>query len=250
MKLYWAAVLAVVAFCTAGPRLFAQGGPPLRTDDPGTPGNGNWEINVAVTSEKINPNWRLNTPLLDMNYGVGDHVQLKLEIPWVVETAAQAVNTGLGNSIFGVKWRFADQEKLGVSISTYPQFIANAPSASVRRGLAEPGWQIELPLEVAGAIRKFEVTGEAGYIKGQRLPDSALLGLALGYPVTEKWELLAEVHLLAARRFSERELVFALGGRRKLTGLCTLLFSAGRSLPGSSGGQPAFFSYIGLQFAF
>ena len=28
--------------------LFAQGGPPLVTDDPGTPGNGNWEINAAI----------------------------------------------------------------------------------------------------------------------------------------------------------------------------------------------------------
>jgi hypothetical protein len=25
----------------------AQGGPPMITDDPGTPGNGQWEINVA-----------------------------------------------------------------------------------------------------------------------------------------------------------------------------------------------------------
>lgn len=34
------------------PTVFAQGGPPLITDDPGTPGNGKWEINVAFTVEK------------------------------------------------------------------------------------------------------------------------------------------------------------------------------------------------------
>jgi len=25
----------------------AEGGPPMITDDPGTPGDGNWEINIA-----------------------------------------------------------------------------------------------------------------------------------------------------------------------------------------------------------
>ena len=29
----------------------AQGGPPFLTDDPGTPGDGRWEINLAFTSE-------------------------------------------------------------------------------------------------------------------------------------------------------------------------------------------------------
>jgi hypothetical protein len=27
---------------------FAQGGPPMITDDPGTPGNGKWENNFAI----------------------------------------------------------------------------------------------------------------------------------------------------------------------------------------------------------
>ena len=31
---------------------YAQGGPPLITDDPGTPGNGKWEINIPFTFER------------------------------------------------------------------------------------------------------------------------------------------------------------------------------------------------------
>ena len=31
------------------PQLFAQGGPPMLTDDPDTPGAGVWEINTAYT---------------------------------------------------------------------------------------------------------------------------------------------------------------------------------------------------------
>lgn len=30
----------------------AQGGPPMRTDDPGTPGPGNWELNFAATADR------------------------------------------------------------------------------------------------------------------------------------------------------------------------------------------------------
>jgi len=30
-------------------QVLAQGGPPLLTDDPGTPGHRNWEINIAST---------------------------------------------------------------------------------------------------------------------------------------------------------------------------------------------------------
>ena len=32
--------------------LFAQGGPPLLTDDPGTPGKNNWEINLGYTMDR------------------------------------------------------------------------------------------------------------------------------------------------------------------------------------------------------
>ena len=32
--------------------LFAQGGPPLLTDDPGTPGRNNWEINLGYTIDR------------------------------------------------------------------------------------------------------------------------------------------------------------------------------------------------------
>ena len=45
-------ILLVFFFCVFLPlRVLAQGGPPLITDDPGTPGDGHWEINIAEQSE-------------------------------------------------------------------------------------------------------------------------------------------------------------------------------------------------------
>ena len=62
--------------------LAAQGGPPLRTDDPGTPGNRNWEINVASTQFWSKSAREFESPLLDINYGLGDRIQLKYEVPY------------------------------------------------------------------------------------------------------------------------------------------------------------------------
>jgi len=44
--------------------VLAQGGPPLITDDPGTPGDGKWEINLALTAEKRRRERSYESPLL------------------------------------------------------------------------------------------------------------------------------------------------------------------------------------------
>ena len=65
--------------------LFAQGGPPLITDDPGTPENGHWENNFALTLDNTPASQSYETPIADINYGLGGHEQLKIELPWLVE---------------------------------------------------------------------------------------------------------------------------------------------------------------------
>ena len=79
-------LLFLVAVCVATlpRRVIAQGGPPLITDDPETPGNGHWEINVAWTLSQKQNERLFAIPLLDINYGFGEHVQLKAEVPWLV----------------------------------------------------------------------------------------------------------------------------------------------------------------------
>ena len=74
--LTWIALVPVCSFA-----VFAQGGPPLLTDDPGTPGNRNWEINIASTQFFSPGENEVETPLLDINYGLGDRIQLKYEVP-------------------------------------------------------------------------------------------------------------------------------------------------------------------------
>jgi len=90
----------------------AQGGPPFITDDPGTPGNKHWEINFGWTGDRNRSSAAYQVPDVDINYGLGDRIQLKYEIPIAIEqTLAQPgvpgqTIGGLGESDPGIKWRF------------------------------------------------------------------------------------------------------------------------------------------------
>jgi hypothetical protein len=96
----------------------AQGGPPFRTDDPETPGNKHWEINFGWIGDRNPANGAYQVPDFDINYGLGDRIQLKYELPIAIEETRPLpatpstpavpgqVITGLGESLLGIKWRF------------------------------------------------------------------------------------------------------------------------------------------------
>jgi len=68
---------------------FGQGGPPMITDDPGTPGNGKWENNLAIAFDNRPNETLIELPAIDLNYGLGDHVQLTLQTaPILLKLAA------------------------------------------------------------------------------------------------------------------------------------------------------------------
>jgi hypothetical protein len=235
----------VLVFLAAARFAFAQGGPPLLTDDPGTVDDRHWEINLGTTAEIHDDDVRdFELPLLDLNYGWGDHTQLKFEIPWLLREANGETQTEAGDGKCGVKWRFRDQSRRFLDVSTYPQLSFNSPGA---HSIEDRGLQMLLPLEIAKTVGKLELNWEVGYNIKQHQKDEWLLGFATGYRATPKLELLVEVHAIPDRTFSEDEFVFQAGGRRKLAEHFVLLFAFGRGLPGSSPSQPAFIGYAGLQ---
>src|SRR5215471_6738860 len=85
------------------PSVFGQGGPPLLTDDPGTPGNQNWEINIAAMPRFVPGDRDFQAPLLDINYGWGERIQLKYQVPYIFDSGEGSSYRGApGNSLFGV----------------------------------------------------------------------------------------------------------------------------------------------------
>jgi len=107
-----------VALIVLAAAAHAQGGPPFRTDDPETPGNKHWEINFGWIGDRNPAAGAYQVPDFDFNYGLGDRIQLKYELPIAIEeTQPQAptrtqpampgqVIGGLGESLLGIKWRF------------------------------------------------------------------------------------------------------------------------------------------------
>jgi len=246
-----AAPLVVVMLAALSLPAAAQGGPPFIGDDPGTPGDGNWEVNVAAYTER-HPTERIyNAPILDANYGWGPRIQLKYQVPYLVDgTDGGPTRSGLGKSLAGVKWRFYDNDEKGLQISTYPQFEFNNPTSSVARGLADPGVRFYLPIEVNKKVGPFEINPEAGYWFASNKGAAWATGVVVARQVSKRLELDGELYATANTNGSNHWTTFDGGGRYKLGEHFVLLFMAGRSFRGASSGQPQFFGYLGMQFLF
>jgi hypothetical protein len=67
-KLRAASVCLFATALAAPERAAADAGPPFITNDPGTPGNGNWEINIAAMQTAVPGESVRQLPQLDVNY--------------------------------------------------------------------------------------------------------------------------------------------------------------------------------------
>ena len=242
--------LAAIAFVfgVAGSAI-AEGGPPMITDDPGTPGDGIWEFNIAWTIEHAGSETEHEMPLLDINYGIGDRVQLKYEVPWIVANEpGVGSRDGLGNSKVGVKWRFIDAGEEGWRISTYPQLeIRNPGSGSVERELVEAGATVILPFEFERAFQHFSANFEIGHTWHSRGENEWFGGIVIGREVSKRLELMAEVVVDASARMECSVLTMNIGARWSVTEHGTLLLSVGRNLHNHLDEHEARIGYVGWQ---
>ena len=223
-------------------------GPPVLTDDTGTPGPGKWELNTGLTVDKRHDETRYETPALDINYGIGEHIQLNYSASWIVlDGKDEDSKNGLGNSEVAVKWRFLDEDRHCTAMSVYPRLIFNNPTSSAERGLVDKGTVFRLPVQMERKIGVININTEIGHDFHQRGGDEWLYGLALKYGEIKGLEALAEVFGTANNSFKRDETVFNLGFRYDLGKSYTLLASAGRSFH-SAPDQPNLLLYAGLQF--
>jgi hypothetical protein len=207
----------------------AQGGPPLVTDDPETPGDGHWETNIAAIGMRTPGRWDIDAPDADINYGLGENIQLKLDIPWAYSKEPnQAWRSGAGTAQVGVKWRFADIQDSGLSMSTYPQLSWNLLSSSVSRGITTPGRQFFLPIEAATVVGDFRLDGEIGRNFVQQEQNQWMVGAVLAHSCGGTVECVGEVHETLAPHNSQT--LLNLGIHWKLSESVILLASAGREL--------------------
>lgn len=228
-------------------QLLAQGGPPMITDDPGTPGAGHWELNLALTTEHRAGERLSELPLLDLNYGLGERFQLKYEAAVLRQTSGPGAQTGVSNSLAGIKWRFFDAGDHGWQASVYPQLEFDTPgSHSDDRGLAEEGTSVILPFQIRRDFGFVSANADLGFVR-QSEATVWFGGVALGRELTSALELAAELHLEAGRHLRDTALTANLGLRLALTTHLTLLASIGRELHNSTDPRTTLLAYFGLQ---
>jgi hypothetical protein len=228
-------------------RGFAQGGPPMVTDDPGTPGNGHWEINVASLGTFAPSNQVILVPYIDANYGLGERLQLKVETGWAFAFQGPVKN-GADTLLAGVKYRFLDEDKAGISVSTYPQFQFHHFFSSQDPELTTPGNELLLPIELSKTFGSWEVNPEVGYLYATQIPHELAYGVVLGYEALKPWELLAEVHVNTWLDGSGSLTLLNVGTRLTINANLNLLAALGRTVTVPDGEEQGFETYLGAQF--
>jgi hypothetical protein len=238
---------AVATWLGGSRSALAQGGPPMVTDDPDTPGNGHWEINLAGQGSRSRPGrWEVSLPDADINYGWGDHVQLKVDVPWTfVRESGESWKSGLGAGQVGVKWRFVDDADHGFAMSTYPQYLSSWSSSSKNRGITPEERAFFLPLEISGKTGEWDLDAEAGRNFVQHGDSEWVAGGIVGHACGQGRECLFEIRETHAPGDSHTLVNFGL--HWKLSTAVVLLASAGRELSPRSDEQPGFLFYLGLQ---
>lgn len=220
----------------------------MLTDDPATPGSGVWEINFAYVEQRNHQERLRSFPHVDFNYGLGEHIQLKYETGWLIADTPEGggVKSGLDDSLLGLKWRFLDQERGGFDMSVYPQLQVENPTDSVARGIAEPGPNLFLPLEVGHDFGKAKLIGEFGYQYFRTQENEWVVGLLGALQASETLELMAELRSFSENFPNRGDVVVNLGLRRALNPTIKLLASVGTGL--TNGPEtPTFIAYFGVQ---
>jgi len=240
------AILVLFAFgCTAG---HAQGGPPYYTTDPGTPGHLNWEINFGYMPFLYTNQAITHTPDVDINFGIGDRIQLTYESAWLrVHFPSEKPKYGLGQTIVGVKWRFYDGGENGFKISLFPQASLNNPNNSVNRGITPRGSSLLLPLEFSKKLGPLDVNWEVGYNRVHYGPNGWIAGLVVGHEFTKKLELDGEFYNLGTYNPSLWQPTLEMGARYRIHRPFIILLMAGRGAEPASTNQSYFVGYFGVQ---
>ena len=228
---------------------FGQGGPPMITDDPGTPGNGKWEDNLAIIFGHRPNETSIDLPEIDLNYGVGDRIQLTLQTaPVLLKRSGHGLIGGIGGTEAAVKWRFLDEATSGFDMSMFPRVIFNVAQSSVRRGLAEDGTRFQIPFQAAKAFGRWHADVEIGPRVSTVGRSEWLCGVVAGLDVTKQTMLMTELHDESRMNFSRDVLTLNFGLRHAFTENYILIVSMGHEL--RSPEPTALIGYFGMQFVY
>jgi hypothetical protein len=93
----------------------------------------NWDSNLGYKPFLYSGQSIIHTLDMEINFGLGDRIQLTFENAWLCVDSQQAPpKCGLGQEQLRLKWRSYEDEESGFAISVFPKFSLNNPNHSVR----------------------------------------------------------------------------------------------------------------------
>lgn len=228
----------------------ASAGPPFITDDPEPVDYLHWELYIFSQGTHAMGETSGGAPSCDCNYGVLPNVQLHVQ-PGMAFHRAEGVplQWGPGDTEFGVKYRFIEQDKNGwvPSVALYP--LLEAPTGDRGRGLGAGRTRAFLPLWVQKDFGDWTTYGGGGYWinPGPGNKNYWFMGWVAQRKITDKLALGVELfHLTPSEIGGVQSTGFNVGGIYDLTDHYHFLFSVGKGLQHAKETNE-FSWYIGLQ---
>lgn len=190
---------------------------PLITDDTGTQGTGNWQLEVNTdhtrTRDEGQASWE-RTANLTLTRGVTDTLDLAVNAPWQHHREpGEPASSGVGDATVQAKWRFFDDGQ-GWTLGLRPALTL--PTGNADRGLGNGRATASVTLISSLSRGDWTWLANAGYAyNDNRIGDRKNLwaaSTAVLYNVDEQWTLALDVGARRAADVGQSVEKFALLG--------------------------------------
>ncbi len=178
---------------------------PLITDDTGTQGEGNKQIEVGFVDERASlsgETTRTRALPLVFTWGATETLDLYVGVtPTMIRSDAPGADAdGLGNTALGAKWRFMDNADTGTSLALKTEVrlpVSSAQEASgLGTGVTSYGLTLILSQDVSFGSLHFNLARGRDEFRSESLipqADSLRTSFAPIWNVSEEWKLALEV---------------------------------------------------------
>ena len=200
-------------------------GPPLTIDDPGILEPGGLEIILAADGAKTAAIKSYDFPVLDASLGLTENIQMSVVLPLQkIDEPGQPSKTDLGYGEVGVKWRFFKNDSTEFAFA--PAYVLPLNNASTIRGVIDDVRILNLPLLAGWELGDWSLLAQLAYAISSKSGNGWDYGVAGGYQVSAKMQLLAEVYGATDSRVSQTDVNYNLGFDYGFTERFHLLVSA------------------------
>jgi hypothetical protein len=214
--------------------------PPMVTDDTGTPGPGDWEIDLGIHSEFAAGEHRTEFPTIDINYGAGERLQFNYAVPYVFVGQPSSDGTpgqsahGFGDSLFGVKYRFYDNKDTGLSFAVGPQLEFRTPGGS--KAISENATGFVLPVMMTKEYEHASISANVG-VEASGGEQRYFASFGAGKRLTDHIALLAEIAGVDLNSPGDKHILLNVGVRDKLNATQSLSAALGHDIYSGSNEQ-------------